>query len=280
MSRPARRTIVYATGIVASTMLIGCERRAPDGDVAASVDGTTITRDAVNSAVAELTPAAGGSEQERQRLALEALITQRVLANAARDEALDREPRIQAMLESTQLKILASAYVERHTPAPSEQAIKTYFEAHAELFSMRRIYSLQELAIEATPEQLADVVKQYERSGTLNDMVVWLDANNLRYVANAAVKPAEELPGDFLPVVARMTDGQTARVSTSRGVTIVQLIGMQDAPLTLEQATPAISRYLANQSVAAVVEALSKALRAEAEIEYFPPFGAPPEGVH
>jgi len=246
---------------------------------AARVNGVGISIDAVKAAVAEVAPSALGTTQEQERLALEGLIAQRVLVNAALDEAVDQEPAIRGALEAARLKILAKAYVDRHVatvPPPSPEAIRGYFDEHPELFAERRLYRLQELAIEASPEQIAQIARQYETIMTLNDMVTWLDANRLRYSTNAAVKAAEDLASDLLPVVARMKDGQTVKVSTDRGITILQVTGVQSAPVTLEAATPVISKFLSNQRAASAIEALTKTLRDKSNVEYLAPLGAQP----
>ena len=270
--------IARAAVIAAAAVMAACEPGASSRrDLAASVDGVAITISAVDAAVAELGPSATGSEQERRQLALEALVTQRVLVNAALAENLDEDARVRSQLDTERLKVLAKAYLDRHTtnvPEASPQAVRSYFDSHPELFAQRRIYRLQQLAIEVSDARLPDVVRQYEQIGTLNDMVDWLRANGLRYATTAVVKPAEELPADFVPVLATMKNGDTARVPSNGGITIVQVTGLEDAPLTFEQAGPMIRRYLKNQTIGASIQQIASLLRERAAIEYYPPFEA------
>jgi EpsD family peptidyl-prolyl cis-trans isomerase len=272
----ARRFASSRHGVIAVVllaMLAACRPAAPNGQLAASVDGIDITVDAVDMAAGELGSTPPGKDQ--RQIALDALITQAALVEAALTEQLDRDARINEKLESARRKILAQAYIERHTadlPPPSTEAIQAYFDAHPELFSRRRIYRLQEIAIEAPAARLPSVIEQYERIGTLNDMVAWLEANGLRYTRSAAVRPAEDLPGDFVQALTNVRDGDTVRLQTNAGTTIIQVTGIEEAPVTLQQATPAITRYLANQNLAAAAEAIGKLLRERANIEYHAPF--------
>lgn len=277
VGRSVARANLCIVCVVAIATLTACQGEKSKSKVAATVDGLVITADAVNGALAQLGVSKNTTEQQR-RLTLDALVTQAVFVNAALGESLDQDPAVRVRLESARRKILAKAYIDRHTanlPAPSSKAIEAYFDAHPELFSNRRIYHLQEIAIQASAEQAAEAKKQYEQIHTLNDMVAWLKANGVHYKADAFVKPAEDLPADFLPVLARMKEGDTARVQTKGGFTIVQVVSAQKAPVNLQQAKPAISRYLKNQVTGAAIASLTKALRARATIKYFPPFGPP-----
>lgn len=76
-------------------------------------------------------------------------------------------------------------------------------------------------------------------------MMAWLDANHFAYRTGAAEKPAEALPADLLPHLAKLQKGETVRVSTPAGMTIVQLSGFRVEPIAPAEARPAISRFLA-----------------------------------
>ena len=60
-------------------------------------------------------------------------------------------------LEAARREILSRAYLEKVGEAaskPTADEVAKYYEASPALFKERRIYSLQEIAIEAKPEQI------------------------------------------------------------------------------------------------------------------------------
>ena len=60
-------------------------------------------------------------------------------------------------LEAARREIISRAYLEKlgeGAPKPTPEEIKKYYADKPALFSARRIYSIQEIAIEARPEQV------------------------------------------------------------------------------------------------------------------------------
>ena len=76
------------------------------------------------------------------------------------------------------------------------------------------------------------------------------------------------LPIELLPRIAQMKDGQIALIPSVHGAAVLQLIHSQPAPLTIEQATPMIEKFLANKKRVEVADAEVKRLRDRAKIEY------------
>ncbi|WP_204265221.1 hypothetical protein, partial [Klebsiella pneumoniae] len=74
----------------------------------------------------------------------------------AQELKLDRDPRVVQQVEAAKREIIARAYAERigeSVAKPANDEIAKYYAEKPALFKERRIYSLQELNIEAKPEQ-------------------------------------------------------------------------------------------------------------------------------
>jgi EpsD family peptidyl-prolyl cis-trans isomerase len=244
--------------------------RGASGRAAVTVNGIPITDNQIRSMVGRL-QGAWPDDDARRRAAVERLIEQQLLASAALADKVHDEPQVADALADARNQILAQIYIDRKTaslPAPSASAIAAYYDGHPELFSERRVYRLQEIVIEVPGAQRPAVEAQYGKIRTLNDMIAWLDANRIPYRTGAAEKPAEALPADLLPHLAKLKEGETVRVATPIGLTIVQLVGSRPAPLQLAEARPSINGFLANQAKAAAVRKLVQELRTRATIEY------------
>jgi EpsD family peptidyl-prolyl cis-trans isomerase len=202
---------------------------------------------------------------------LERLIDQQLALQKADELKLDREPRVVQQLEAARRDIVARAYLEKVGEAaalPTAQEVQAYYDEKPALFKERRIYSLQEIGIEAKPEQVPVLREQLSVAKNINEFVEYLKANDFRFTGNQAVRTAEQLPLNSLESFARMRDGQAALVPTPTGVQVVVLAGSRSQPVSLEQARPAIEQFLANERRRKLVEEDIKAMRAAAQIEY------------
>src|SRR5678815_43083 len=108
-------------------------------------------------------------------------------------------------------EIISRAYLEKvgeGAPKPSDAEVEAYYRAHPALFSERRVYSLQEVNIEASPEQVEGLKKTLVGSKTFADFVAYLKANNVKFAGAEAVRAAEQLPLASVDAFAKMKDGQ------------------------------------------------------------------------
>ena len=144
------------------------------------------------------------------------------------------------------------------------------------LFRDRRIYSIQEFAIEAKPDQVTILREKLGAAKAITEFVDYLKANDYRFAANQAVRAAEQLPANALETLARMKDGQASMLQGAAGVQVVVLAGSRSQPVSEEQARPAIEQFLLNDRKRKLVEDDLKALRGQAKIEYMGKFAEGP----
>ncbi len=248
----------------------GEEKKATQ--VAAKVGGDEITVHQLNFELAKL----GGNltpEQSKQAAnqVLRGLVDQQLLMQKAIAEKLDRDPKVVQTLEAARRQLLAQAYVEKLTAdaaKPTEAEIKEYYDKHPELFSERRIYRLQELSVQVTPDNAAQVNEKLAGVRNLNEFVEWLKANNIPARGGQSVKAAEQLPLELLPRLHALKDGQAITLSGNNTLNIVYLAGSQTQPVNLQQATPMIERYLLNARKRELAEQALKRLRDATKVEY------------
>ncbi len=224
------------------------------------------------------------SPQAASRQILERLIDQELALQKADDLKLDRDPRVVQQLEAAKREIIARAYLEKvgeAAPKPTAEEIKKYYDEKPALFKERRIYSIQEIAIEAKPDQVPALREKLGASKNINEFVEFLKANEFKFAGNQAVRAAEQLPLQSLDAFAKMTDGQAMLNQAANGVQVVVLAGSRSQPVSEEQARPAIEQFLLNDRKRKLIEEDVKAMRAAAKIEYVGKFGegAPAAGA-
>jgi EpsD family peptidyl-prolyl cis-trans isomerase len=238
----------------------------------ASVGDDKISEAELNLALARLGELSEAQTAEARGKLLQALVDQRLIAQAAQKAGLDKDPVVEIAMANASRQVLAEAYAERNfkdVAKPSDTEIAEYFEQHPELFSQRRIYRIQELDLQVDASRMADVEAKLKSSHSLGDFVSWVKEQGIEGKTAVAVKPAEQIPAPLLARLSQMKDGQVAVLPGRPGhVVIQQLQESQLQPVSLEQARSAIERALMTQKRKDLMEADLKKLREAAKVEY------------
>jgi hypothetical protein len=174
-------------------------------------------------------------------------------------------------LEAVKREVLARAYADKVGEAaakPTAEEIKTYYDENPALFSQRRVYSLQEIQIEAPADQVPALRAKLGEVKNIAEFIEHLKATGLRFSGNQAVRTAEQLPLGSLKTFAAMKDGQALMNPTPNGAVVVVLAGSRPQPATEEQARPAIEQFLTNDRKRKLLEDDRKAMRAAATVQY------------
>jgi EpsD family peptidyl-prolyl cis-trans isomerase len=237
-----------------------------------TVAGETISEAELNLAVSRLGELSAAQSAEARSKLLQALIDQRLVAEAAKKAGLDKEPAVEIAVAHAGRQVLAEAYAERNfkdVAKPTDTEITEYFNQHPELFSERRIYRIQELDLTVDPSRLAEVESRLKSSHSIGDFVNWVKEQGIEGKSAVAVKPAEQIPAALLARLSQMKDGEVSLVPGRPGhVVIQQLLESQMQPVSLEQSHSAIERALITEKRKELMEADLKKLREAAKIEY------------
>lgn len=278
-SRLARRSggILALSLLTAAALLAGCGEKKDKTatQTAARVNKDEVTVHQINLVLQQQRNLRPEQADAASRQILERLIDQQLALQKADDLKIDRDPRVVQQMEAARREILARAYLEKvgeAAPKPTPDEIKKYYDDKPALFRERRVYSIQEIAIEARPEQVNELRDQLTAAKNINEFVEYLKAKDFRFTGNQAVRAAEQLPLNSLDAFARMKDGQAILGPTANGVQVVVLAGSRSQPVSEEQARPAIEQYLLNERKRKLVEEDMKAMRAAAKVEYLGKF--------
>lgn len=268
-----RGSLLTVLGLL-SIALAACGGGKPSadaGELAAKVNKASIPVAQVTHVVQQQRGVRPEQVDAAGKLALERLIDQELAVQKAEELKLDREPKVQQQIELARREVLARAYVEKIGEAvakPTAEAVKQYYEEKPALFKERRVYNIQELAIEAKPEQIEGLRAQLRSAPNIAAFAEYLRANNLRFAANQAVRAAEQLPLAMVDAFAKLKDGQGVLMPSPTGAQVVVLAGSRIEPVDEAQARPAIEQFLYSDAKRKAVEADIKTLRGAAKIEY------------
>lgn len=248
-------------------------------EVAAKVGAEEISAQQINQVLsrtssANATPAA---LQALRREVLEKLIDQQLAVDQATANKLHRAPEVAAQIESARREVLARAYIQQVAaalPKPTAEETRKYFNDHPQLFSERRIYSLQEIVVSAAAgANVAEQLRAQVAAGkSMEDIAAFLKGRDIRFGGGAATRAAEQIPLELLAKVHGLKDGQTTVIDSAQGYTVLRVVSSQSAPVPEASALPRIEQFLLNQRGAEAVNKSIKELRAKATITYLGDF--------
>ena len=271
--------------VVVAALLGGCgdkKKEKGSSQTAAKVNKEEITVHQINLVLAQQPALPPGQAASASSVALERLIDQELALQKAGEQRLDRDGKVIQQLEIAKREIISRAYFEKigeGAPKPTPAEVNAYYDAHPALFASRRIFSLQELDIEATPAQLDAAKTALAAAKTFAGFVDYLKTSDIKFRGSEGVRSAEQLPMTSVDQFAALKDGQAIFVSTPGGARVIHLVNSRNQPVSPQAAVPAIEQYLLNERKRKLIADDLHALRSAAKIEYVGDFASnrPPE---
>ncbi len=257
-----------------SLSLVGCgnERKdRPASQVAAKVNREEISVHQVNHVMQRQTGLKPEQIAEASRHALERLIDQELVIQKASETRIERDPAVLQSLDVARREIVAHAYLDKlgeRAPKASAEEIKNYYNERPELFGARRVYSFQELIIEAPASQAEPLEAKFKSTKSVAEFVSYLQDQEMRFESDQTVRAAEQLPLIHLRKIAQLKDGEAIVTPTPNGVQVIVLLNSRSQPVSEERARAPIEQFLTNERKRKLAEDEVKALRSSAKVEY------------
>lgn len=277
MIEQAFRALLLAMPMLMGSACTSSESAPADGRLAARVNGTAISVQALgvprSATVPSASAGASGSGSAALQKNLEQVIDRELLVQKALEARLDRDPQVQARIDNARRQVLAQAYLDlaaaRGAAKPARNEAAAFYEQNPALFAQRRIYRFQELLVAAPKDKIDLIRAELAGAKDLEEVASWLKWRNLKVAPVAIVtQAAEQLPLSHLPQLSRMKEGEMAVFDSPLGATVIQLIAAQEAPLSPQQAAPLIEQFLAGRKRLELAAAEVRKLREAASIEY------------
>lgn len=251
-------------------VLSGCGAdKASATKVAAKVNGTEISVDQLNGALAGVQGITPETADQTRREVLDKLIEQQLAVAQAQEKKLDQTPEVMRALDASRREILARAYrdqVAAVLPKSTIDDAKAYYSAHPQLFAQRRVYKLQEIVMPAQGVAV-DKLREMSNGRSMEEIANWLKQQNIQFSGNATTRAAEQLPLDMLPRLSELKDGQSAIFTSPKTLSLLRVAASQLAPIDEASALPQILQFLASQNANAAMLSNLKQLREKAQIE-------------
>ena len=266
------RVAALSSVILLAATLSACgdrEKESRPGQALASVNGEEITVLQLNEEIQRAgVPAT--RQQEASKQLLQALIDRQLLASAAAQEKLDRDPKVVQAIERARALIVAQAYMQKrlaNIARPTAAEVEEYFNKHPEFFSKRKQLQMDQLVLAArdlTPETRAAA----DGAKSLEEVAVWLDAHKVKYGRAQVTRSTSDLNPQLSKKLLGMPKNQLFSVREGERAMLLTVAEVRDAPVPLEVAAPQIEKFLMTNKNKELAAAEVERLRQHAKIEY------------
>ncbi len=243
---PRRCAGFVLSAALAAATLTGCVRHAHSTtQVVAKVNGGEVTVSQLNQSLDTLGPETLTPAVTKR--AIDSLVDEELLVQAALQNKIDRDPATVAAIEHARRQILAEAYAERvlYPKAPVTLADEEkYYKENPGLFENRRFYRLTVYAIRQS--DMSDLLNaDLNNTHSADQVREVLEKHQIKYETQHLGSPAEDLPLEKVPQFAAANVGDLLIGNRADGqVLLISVTGMEPQPLSFESAKPAIDQYL------------------------------------
>jgi len=266
--------------MLAIALLSGCNKSDVEKptQVAAKVDGKEISVHQINQVLKSAKNVSPENAPKVKQEILEKLIDQQIILARAEKENLDRTPEVVLAIEAARRDIIARAYLQKlvsDSVKITDQDVKTYYDEHPGLFAKRRIYNLQDIALEAGVDVSAFLNDEFVKQKSMQEIAESLKAKGIKFSGGSYARPAEQIPLDVLPKLQDVKDGETKVLPIGSSLHVIHLTKSQPAPIDMATASPFIKNYFMNIRGKKVEEEQVARFRKEAKVVYTGEFVAP-----
>lgn len=279
------RTFVVAVVVGAGLLTASCDRvkrfvggGEPKGQVVATVEGEEITALQLRTELGNFSSTDPKIMKAAQQQALERIIVRKVLANAARQQKMDKSVDYTLQVERAQEALLSELYERKltaETAPPSRAEAEAYVNAHPEMFANRKVLFVDQLI--AAPNKIAP--ERLEPLKSLDEVKALLASEGVEYQENAAVLDSLTANPQLVKAVERLPAGEVFIIPQGGALVFNQITGARAAPFVGDRATTyainSIRTQKAQENGGKKVADLRKA--AEAKISYNPAYKPQPQ---
>lgn len=254
--------------LLGAILLAGCQKEAT-GQVAAVVNGDEITLQEVNAELAGMQIPDGADKTQAQRAALQRIIDRRLLAQAARNDGIDKTPEFlirRRQLEDALLVQLLGQRTGRSTAVPDTAAVQTFIAKNPAVFNGRTIYTVDRIQF-PVPSNLQSL-KALEQDHSMDAVAARLRQMGIQFTRGSAQMDSAQLGQERLDRIRALPQGEPFVLPEAGLVTIAVITGSQAQPVEGDQARPVAVQIMRNQSLSAAMKQRLEAEKAAAKIKY------------
>lgn len=230
--------------IILSTIfaLLAChfnKSKPPTGQVVARVGNREITLRELQVELAGTAPAkTSAAAKQNERAALKYVIERVILANAARDQGLDKDPSYLILAQRATDTLLAQqlmAKIASNVPAPTNEEAEQFELANPNLFAERKIFHVDQIRMAKASD--GGIVSNLEPLKTLDEVAAFLTQNNIPFQRGTNTLDALQQGPVLANKIANLSSQDIFILASNSEIFINHIRDTETRPFTGQSAT-------------------------------------------
>jgi EpsD family peptidyl-prolyl cis-trans isomerase len=261
---PMKLRISRALAPFACLALVACSvpglagsKKAPTGQVVATVEGEEITLSEVRAEMAGGPPPANAqAAKAMQEGALQQIIVRRLMAKAAEAQGLDKSPEFAIQKKRAGEALLAQALQRQLTtgiPAATRQDAESFISEHPTMFAERKVMTVDQIRM-PLPDK-PDELKALQPMSSLSEIEAWLNGKGIPFQRGASVIDTANTDPNIVAQLAKLPPGEPFIFPAGNVLLINNIRDTKSSPFVGDEAVNYAMGVVRNQRLQ---EAVSK----------------------
>jgi len=222
--------------------------KTPTGQVVATVGSREITRRELQVEMAGSNATTPAAQKAAERLALRRIVQRVILADAAKQQGLDKDPNFALLDQRANESILAQLLESKmaaSVPSPSPEEIQQYQQTNPNQFADRKIFDVDQIRISKPSDpQLA---KKLEPFKTLDEIANYLNQNHIVFQRGPNVMDALSQSPALVKAVLALPPHEVFILSSANEVFANEITNTRVEPVTGETGSQYAQKVLKSQ---------------------------------
>lgn len=277
MSKLTSVSLIALTSL--SLLTTGCQKKA-EGQVVAVVNGEEITLNELNSELSDLNLPPNADKKIVRTRVLEQMVDRRLLAQAAKDAGLDRDPAFINQERRMKERLLVSMYGKRALDTidvPDKATIDKYMAAHPGMFADRTRFQLEQLQFDMPSD--ASRLKDLDSAHSLAEVGARLTKMGIAFQHGNGTLDSATIAPEILQRIKALPPGEPFIVPNGGKVIVSVITGQTPIAVPDDQAQPLAVQAIRSEELNKVGEQRLQEAKAKAKIEYQPGYAPPADAT-
>ena len=245
-----------------------CQKKA-EGQVVAVVNGEEITLNELNAEIADLNLPASADKQAARAQILQKLVDRRLLAQAAKEAGIDRDPTYISQERRMDEQLLVSMYGKKAmdtVPVPTTAEVDKFIASNPTMFSDRTRYALNQIQFDMPPNP--ERLKSLESTHTLDEVAARLTEMGIKFQQGKGNLDSAAIPPALMNRIAALPPGEPFIVPSGGKIVVSVITDRQKIAVPTDNARMMALQAIRGQSLNKIGEERLKEAKTKAKIEY------------
>lgn len=214
---------------------------------------------------------------DAEKIALESIVNRALLADAARDANLHRQPAALRRMAVAQEQALADLYLSNASqpPEPTRMEIEEYITDNPNLFGERKLYEFSVLTMPTSAFDEKTMTPLFNVTEDFTDFASYLKKAGVDMVIAPAVQPSSAFPKPIREQLAAYGVRDNIVIQNDTDTQIMKIIAVSPAPVPLQDRPSLARQSLMQIGMQERAAGLVARLKDRAAVSYYRPNIAP-----